>query len=93
MIHKELYEDLGIYLSDIDEIVNKSLENAQNDILLRCNKLERRNKINENKEITKLINFENLILESIKNHDVKLDSFGLFFLSRFPIDELGLEIE
>ena len=69
------------------------MENAQNDILLRCNKLERRNKINENKEITKLINFENLILESIKNHDVKLDSFGLFFLSRFPIDELGLEIE
>lgn len=27
MIHKELYEDLGIYLSDIDEIVNKSLGN------------------------------------------------------------------
>ena len=25
--HKELYEDLGIYLSDIDEIVNKSLGN------------------------------------------------------------------
>lgn len=27
MAHKELYEDLGIYLSDIDEIVNKSLGN------------------------------------------------------------------
>ena len=86
-------KDLLVNSKIYEDYINKSLENAQNDILLRCNKLERRNKINENKEITKLINFENLILESIKNHDVKLDSFGLFFLSRFPIDELGLEIE
>lgn len=75
------------------EYLAESLNRAKLDINRRVFLLEQKRKLSESLEFDELIKFENLILNSISNKEIKLDSFGVFFLSRYPIDELGLDIE
>lgn len=74
---------------------NEALSKAKIEIDLKCINIKRRQKIQEQmkidsnaEEYEKLIIFEESIMEGIKTPKIKLDSFGMFFLSRFPISEL-----
>ena len=73
--------------------INNSIEKSNYDIKKRLFKLEQRNQINKNENINELIKFENAVSGLFNKHEIKLDSFGMYFLSKYPIDELGLEIE
>ncbi|MAC83375.1 MAG: hypothetical protein CL624_04500 [Arcobacter sp.] len=70
-----------------------STEKSDYDIRKRLFKLEQRNQISKNQNNDDLIKFEKTISKLISQYEIKLDSFGMFFLSKYPIDELGLNIE
>lgn len=83
-----------LYQSDIyKDYIVESKEKSNYDIQKRLFKLEQRNQISKNQNNEELIKFEKTISESITQYEVKLDSFGMFFLSKYPLDELGLNIE
>lgn len=83
-----------LYQSDIyKDYIIESKEKSNHDIQKRLYKLEQRNQISKNQNNEELIKFEKTISELINQYEIKLDSFGMFFLSKYPIDELGLNIE
>lgn len=79
------------YQAAYDDAISK----AKIEIDLKCINIKRRQKIQEQmkidcnlEEYDKLIMFEESIIEGIRSPIIKLDSFGMFFLSRFPIDAI-----
>ncbi len=83
-----------LYESEIyKNYISKSREKSNYEIQKRLFKLEQRNQINKSKNNEELIEFEKNIIESINKYEIKLDSFGMFFLSKYPIDEIGINIE
>lgn len=77
---------------------NSVTEKAGTDIDLKCASLEYRKNIQvelNNKSIIeeydKIIQFEKSLMQGISNSKIKLDSFGMFFLSRFPLSELNID--
>lgn len=90
---KEIFSSSPEYINTIEEAISK----AQTDINLKCVSLEHRSNIqrevysiNTSTEYDKIIEFEKSLLYGINNPKIKLDSFGMFFLSRFPLSELEL---
>lgn len=91
---KEIFSSSPEYINTIEEAIIK----AQTDINLKCASLEHRNNIqrevysiNPSTEYDNIIEFEKSLLYGINNPKIKLDSFGMFFLSRFPLSELELD--
>lgn len=87
----------SILLNSIDFLTThkEAIEKASTEIEQTCLNIQRRQKIQEalNQKIDlteykKTIKFEKSLLEGILNPSIKLDSFGMFFLSRYPISEL-----
>ncbi|RLA82173.1 MAG: hypothetical protein DRG78_07960 [Epsilonproteobacteria bacterium] len=78
---------------------NNAINKVTTDVEQRCTKLTRRfniqnkNNISTDNHFTDMINFEKSLIEGIKHPTIRLDSIGTFFLSRFQIDELDLDIE
>ena len=84
-------------LLDSQEYINfstKAMQTAKVDIELKCTSLEYRMKIQDKEipeEYNKVIAFEKSLIEGINNPKIKLDSFGMYFLSRFPLGELTID--
>lgn len=73
----------------------EAIEKVTIDVELKCSNIERRqsmqrqyNSMQETNESENLISFEKSLIDGIVSPNIKLDSFGMFFLSRFPISEL-----
>jgi hypothetical protein len=92
-------KDILLKSDDFKNFKNDAIDKARIDIEQRCTKLTRRfevqNKNNTETDsyFTDMINFEKLLLKGIENPSIKLDSIGMFFLSRFPIDEMDINVE
>lgn len=76
----------------------KAIEKARTDIDLKCASLEYKKNIQEDlnnqyivKEYDEIIQFEQSLIQGITNPRIKLDSFGMYFLSRFPLSELNID--
>ena len=92
-------KDILLKSEDFKNFKNDAMDKARIDIEQRCTKLTRRfevqNKNNTETDnyFTDMINFEKSLLKGIENPSIKLDSIGMFFLSRFPIDKMGIDVE
>lgn len=76
----------------------KAIEKARIDIDLKCASLEYKKNIQAGlnnqyivKEYDEIIQFEQSLIQGITNPRIKLDSFGMYFLSRFPLSELNID--
>ena len=84
-------------LVDSQEYINfstKAMQTAKVDIELKCTSLEYRMKVQDKEnteEYNKVVTFEKSLIEGISNPKIKLDSFGMYFLSRFPLSELTID--
>ena len=94
MKSKEILLNSSEYISFNREAMKK----AQIDIDLKCASLEYRKKIQAQlndqhitEEYDKIIQFEKSLMQGITNPKIKLDSFGMYFLSRFPLSELNID--
>jgi len=77
----------------------ESLEKAKVDIELKSKNIEQRKLIQEKLNISNncdeynhLISFEKSLLDGIETPNIKLDSFGMFFLSRFPLNKMNIDV-
>jgi ATP-dependent helicase HepA len=86
---KKILKNSDLYKTHIEISIKK----ANQDIQKRLFKLEQRNRINKSTDTEGLIRFEKNISKLINQYEIKLDSIGMFFLSKYPLDELGLNIE
>lgn len=93
MKSKEILLNSSEYTSFNKEAISK----AKVDIDLKCASLEYRKNIKAqlNKHITEeydtTIKFEKSLIIGITNPKIKLDSFGMYFLSRYPLSELNID--
>lgn len=73
----------------------EALKKVKTDVELKCTNLERRKSVQDESNITvinheykKLVSFEKSLISGIEAPNIKLDSFGMFFLSKHPINVL-----
>lgn len=98
---KDVSEKSKDILFNCDEyitIYNDSIKKVKIDIDLNVRKIEQRRLIQEkintlkyNAEYDRLISFEKSLLKGVESPNIKLDSFGMFFLSRFPLSEMNID--
>jgi ATP-dependent helicase HepA len=79
---------------------NDLLKKMDVEIETKCVKIKRRQEIQQKlnqqidvNEYEEAIAFEKSLKESIENLSIKLDAFGMFFLSKFPISEMDIPDE
>ncbi|MFT7003502.1 MAG: ATP-dependent helicase HepA [Sulfurimonas sp.] len=84
--------------SEYTSFNTEAVEKARMDIGLKCVSLEHRKNIQAqlnnqhmSEEYDKTIQFEESLMQGITNPKIKLDSFGMYFLSRFPLSELNID--
>ena len=94
MKSKEILLNSSEYASFNTEAMKK----ARIDIDLKCASLEHRKNIQAqlnnqhvSEEYNKTIQFEKSLMQGIISPKIKLDSFGMYFLSRFPLSELNID--
>lgn len=79
-------------------IYKESIKKAKIDIALKSKNIEQRKLVQEklnisnNDEYDHLISFEKSLLKGIESPNIKLDSFGMFFLSRFPLSKMDIDV-
>lgn len=91
----ESSKDILLNSSEYKFVYNEAMEKVKIDVELKCSNIERRRIIQEqlnpmqvSDEYEDLILFEKSLIEGISSPNIKLDSFGMYFLSRFPVNEL-----
>jgi ATP-dependent helicase HepA len=90
-------KNLLINSFDFKAVHKDALERATLEIEQKCINISRRQiiqeKINNNidsADFERSISFEKSLLEGIINPNIKLDAFGMFFLSRYPLSEMDI---
>ncbi|HIP41335.1 MAG TPA: hypothetical protein EYG90_02330 [Campylobacterales bacterium] len=82
------------------EVYQNALSKVKSDTLQRSSSIQRRvamqKSLNPNIDVSEYersIQFENALIKGVSSPCIRLDSFGMFFISRFPISEMDITNE
>jgi len=82
------------------KVYQNALSKAKSDTIQRSSSIQRRvdmqKSINPNIDVSEYersIQFENALIKGVSSPSIRLDSFGMFFISRFSISEMGITDE
>ena len=82
------------------EVYQNALSKVKSDTIQRSSSIQRRvdmqKSLNSNIDVSEYersIQFENALIKGVSSPSIRLDSFGMFFISRFSISEMDITDE